>query len=931
MHCRPTGGRNAVDADPLAPRVAVNVDGIPEEMRKVHNWICWKLEPPKKPGDKPRKVPKNPLTGRNADTTDPTTWGTFAEARAAKKRFDFSGIGFVFTHTEFAGIDFDDCRNPETGVIDEKTLALAKEFGSYTENSASGTGIHVIVVGKLSGSGLKHKKVEVYDTGRYFAITGVRVDDTPPSVASRPLELEAFYQAMKGERARTKNETPIDQPREESDEALLERALRAHNGPKLRALMDGDYSAYPSQSEADMALCAILAFWCGNDAPRIDRIFRTSGLMSAKWDEMHGAQSYGAGTIAKVLHSSRVPPRTASGPTRPQSGKPPPFVEMPVEGGPPPLTDSGNAERLVKLFGQDLRYCYDWNRWLNWKGSHWSPRNAGKPMLLTKRVARSLLADAANIKKDAIKDAYVEHAHRSEKVDRRKAILTLAQAEPGIPIQPEDLDQHPHLLNCANGTLNLDTDGMHHHRREDYLTKRCPTKYVPDAPCPKWTEFLERVLPDEEERNYLQRFCGHSLSGDVSEHIFLIADGSGANGKSTFFRAIQEVLSTEYAIQISADLLIAKQQRGHPTEVADLFGVRLAIGIETAQSQHLDEPLIKQLTGGDRIRARRMREDFWEFAPTHKLVLVTNHMPEVTASDPAMIRRLHRLNFGVTIPERERNKRLLQQLVAEREGILAWMVRGYRDWREFGLCPPESVLWSPPKTATQMLPPERFITERVVRKLGVRTGANEIYVEFTRWCAREEVAPCSQRDLGSQLGRSGFGRIKTGGYYFYLDLFLTPAPEPERDDEGPKGPSPALISLRGLAERGTGEIVPKVPQGPSAPGDDAATNDASACGLAACDGCGSRRFWCRPQTGETGCATCQPLETDGPQVEWFGDEEKTPTKSQFSGSSELQPDAGTATALASPPELEAEKGADSPQPKPAELLFGDADNQPWEH
>lgn len=434
------------------------------------------------------------------------------------------------------------------------------------------------------------------------------------------------------------------------------------------------------------------------------------------------------------------------------------------------LTDTGNAELLVRAHGDGLRYCHKWKNWLFWDGRRWREDDRGRVMELSKQVARTIQKSALQIEDTIVRQKTIDWGIKSERSDRRKSMVELARSESGIPISPGELNPNPWLLNCQNATIDLRTGETRPHRRSDLITKVCPTNLDLAAPRPRWSAFLERVLPDDEVRAYFQRYCGYCLTGDVSEQMILIAVGDGANGKSTAFRVIQEVLSKSYAIQISPDLLTAKAQRNHPTELADLHGIRLAVGIETSKHQELDVPLIKQLTGGDRVRARRMHEDFWEFDPTHKLVLVTNHLPRVPVDDYAMLRRLHRLPFEVTIPVEERDKNLLSDLLREREGVLAWMVEGCRAWRERELDPPEEVRFPTPTVAPH--PVDEFIAQRVVRRPGARIKASVLYGEFQAWCLARECAVATQTEFGTRMGRAGIGRRKCGGFAVYIDAEL---------------------------------------------------------------------------------------------------------------------------------------------------------------
>jgi putative DNA primase/helicase len=445
----------------------------------------------------------------------------------------------------------------------------------------------------------------------------------------------------------------------------------------------------------------------------------------------------------------------------------------------PPLTDTGNAERLAAKYGQDFRFCHPWKKWVEWDGKRWKVDESGKAMAHSKAVVRNLYAEASSIEDTNVRQCTADWARACEKVDRRRAMVELTKSERGIPILPDQFDRHSNLLNVANGVLDLKTFELRLHNRGDYLTKLCVTKYVADAACPTFAAFIERVVPRDEERAFLQRFLGYCLTGEVTEQMILFAIGEGANGKTTLFHAIQDLMSSSYAIQIPTDLLVAKHQRNHPTEVADLFGVRLAVGVETQQNEGLDEAFVKQITGGDRIRARRMREDFWEFDPTHKIVVISNHMPHIRGRDYAIFRRIHVLHFDVTIPVAERDKALLSKLAGEREGILAWMVQGCRAWRANGLCPPEGIQlrkhhWHEPEAA------EAFVEQFVERQPPARTRASEIFAAFTAWCVANRLEEGSQQALGRALGAAGFGSKKTGGVMVYLDARLRPSsPTPE--------------------------------------------------------------------------------------------------------------------------------------------------------
>ena len=425
------------------------------------------------------------------------------------------------------------------------------------------------------------------------------------------------------------------------------------------------------------------------------------------------------------------------------------------------LTDTGLAERFVSLYGHNVRYCHPWKKPLVWDGKRFRIDDTGSVEYLAKRTARSILTEASREEDKYLRSQLIDFAKASESAPRRAAMVKLAQSEPGIPILPSDLDKDPWLLNCLNGTLNLKTGELHPHNRDDLITKLCPIRYDPAATCPRWLQFLDRIFASNAALiQFVQRVCGICLTGDVSEQILLVFHGIGANGKSVLLIVLLSVLGPDYAMQAPPDLLMEKRNDAHPTERADLHGKRLVCSIETEDGRRLAESLVKSLTGGDRLRARRMHEDFWEFAPTHKLILACNHKPVVRGTDHAIWRRIKLVPFPVVIPPAEQDKNLAAALQAELPGILAWCVQGCLDWQRHGLGEPPEVIDATASYRVEQDALAEFISQRCTLDPDTYDRASRLFAAYSSWTGDKSV---TQRRFGKAMTEREFERFNNNG------------------------------------------------------------------------------------------------------------------------------------------------------------------------
>jgi putative DNA primase/helicase len=445
-----------------------------------------------------------------------------------------------------------------------------------------------------------------------------------------------------------------------------------------------------------------------------------------------------------------------------------------------PLTDSGNAERYVLMWGKEFRYCHPWKHALLWDGRRWKIEDRAETLERTKRVARAIYSEASEIADDDVRKKSVAWALKSERADRRQAMLRLAFAETGVAVSPAELDRHRLLLNLENGTLDLETMELHAHDRGQLLTQASDVPYDPSAECPTFDAFLSLVVPDDEVRAFLQRAVGYSLSGRVDEQVLFFLYGDGANGKTTLLTTLQTLLGEDYVLEAPPDLLLSKRG-SHPTEEAALFGKRLVVCQESGLGRRLDEARVKRLTGGDRITARRMREDYWSFDPTHKIWLSSNYQPTILGTDEGMWRRVLLVPFTTFIPEDGRDRDLLRKLAAEQPGILAWCVRGWQEYQSVGLKPPAAVKAATGRYRAEQDVLGRFLEENVQRQKGKTIRAQAVYDRYRSWCETNGEDSMTQTLFGRLLGQRGYEK-RTSGTTVYLDVRLVTGQRSEGSD-----------------------------------------------------------------------------------------------------------------------------------------------------
>jgi len=778
---------------------------------------------PKENG-KADKVPSHYETGRPADSQDRALWmkPAIAQAWLAHHRDPALRLGLMIADG-LVCIDIDNCavRDAQGKHIgwSDTALSICNRFPLCArEVSQSGTGLHLFFHVKATPAhGKKNTAlgIEGYTEKRHIMLSGNPV--TGDVLADYTDEWARFVADYLPPMAAAKSDTEWTErpvwhvPGTADDGELIKRALRSMsgksftgNGASFRDLWEADADAlgqhFPSQSDtydassADLSLANRLIWWTGGDCERTEALMRDSALADGrdwKWDR----EDYLRGTILNALE---------------MIGKNPPQGISTVPAGTPSVTaadvdaytlhvdrtDQGNANLLIQQASGNLRYVAETKQWLRWDGKRWQlDEHEVFVTTFALGVARHYIEEARRLKDESRIDLAETALAWGLKCRNKSSLdnmISLARKTSGVPISIVELDRKPYLLGVENGVVDLRTGELREHEaREDFVTKRSPVRYNPAAAAPRWEALIAqatgypipaerdatgtiipgtvgRFTPRPELAHYMHKALGYSITGETREQKFFFGIGEGSNGKGLIFDNTKAVLGP-YAVALPSDALMASKNGSdaeRPTALAArLAGARFVVASESKEGQKLDVALVKAHTGDSEMTARRMRENPFTFAITHKIWLLTNVRPAIDHLDAAMKGRLHLVPFDrrwnrpgeferdPALPDGD--KGLMAELTAEAEGVLAWLVRGAVLYEREGLKPPAEVI---EKTREYVMEQDylgRWLAtlQRCAPKLG--TAAAELFSKFQHWCSSEGIAG----ELGNM---TAFGRALRG-------------------------------------------------------------------------------------------------------------------------------------------------------------------------
>lgn len=402
------------------------------------------------------------------------------------------------------------------------------------------------------------------------------------------------------------------------------------------------------------------------------------------------------------------------------------------------FSDMRMAAAFAQRYQEIIRYWPEAGKFLFFDGRRWTTDLPGGAFPFIREQIEHLYKTAIQCQDYEQRTAMMKAIFKLESHQRQETILSAVKVRPELIVTTADLDQHPMLMTCNNGTLDLATGTLRPSRAEDLLTRMTPIEYRPFNDCPVFEKFLDRILDGNQEViSFLQRFIGYCLTGMTTEQVLLFLYGTGSNGKTVLANVIGALIG-DYGSTAESDLLMAQENRGSTNDVAKLRGSRLVKVSEFDDGEKLAEARIKTLTGGDPVTCRFLFREFFTYTPTYKILLIGNHKPKVRGTDHGIWRRLLLLNFNVTIQEGEKDPHLPSKLLAELPGILSWAVQGCLEWQQQGLAAPAEVRAATTDYRKSEDTFEQWIDECCTRSADQVAGATELlhsFIEYSKWKA----------------------------------------------------------------------------------------------------------------------------------------------------------------------------------------------------
>lgn len=438
------------------------------------------------------------------------------------------------------------------------------------------------------------------------------------------------------------------------------------------------------------------------------------------------------------------------------------------------FTDLTNATYFLKAYGDIIRFCITWNKFLFWNGTCWEIDNRGRVEEQIPIFIHQMYRGIRFISDRKQQEDFERHLIKSESFRKLQAIAGILKMTKSIKVEDSDLDSDNYLFNADKLTLNLRTGKAKEPSCKDLITKKSRFVYDKNADCPVWKMFLMQIFNNDNQLiRFIQKAMGYALSGDVSEQCLFILWGTGANGKSTFLNVLQHLFG-DYACTTNTDTFMKKTSE-QSNDLARLKGARLVTTSEIEQGKQMSESLIKSITGEDELTARFLYGEYFSFKPTFKIFMATNHKPKIRGADNGIWRRIKMIPFTVTIPPEQRDKKLTEKLIAENSGILNWLIQGYAMWKKEGLTEePDAIREANEEYRMDMDSVGAFVMDclEIDASLKWRLPTSLLYQTYIKWCNKNNERIMSQKWLGGRMSEKGFKRVITNGQRLWCGLCI---------------------------------------------------------------------------------------------------------------------------------------------------------------
>lgn len=746
-------------------------DNLPQNLKSCGAFCLWQYEK-----DRTGRITKVPyqISGVKASSTDSSTFTTFAEA--VDHMDGYSGIGLgVFD--DLAAIDIDHC--VVDGALSEMAQDIIGIMDSYTEYSPSGTGVRILFrVRDVSydknryyinnrGIGL-----EVYVAGytnRFVTVTGNAISGIDVEERSDALMAVLDKYMRKEEKPVSAVQAPGSYL---SDASVKAKAMASRQGEKFTALWKGIIPEGKSHSEADAALCSMLAFWCGGDMEQMDRLFRASGLYREKWerDDYRNTTLFKAVSLATDFYRPMGQTSAADD-----------FNDLqqavnslgPAENSRYPWNDIGNGRLFADVFMDIARYVPERKQWFIYDGSRWvSDTGSLKAMELCKALADAVMRYALDIRDEHKRKSYIDHCKKWQ--SRHVRITILSDAQSVYPISMQEFDADRYLFNCRNGTLDLRTMEFREHSAEDRLTKITHVDYVSGARNDRFSRFINEIMSgDMDKARFLQKALGYSVSGDTRfECMFFLYGETTRNGKGTLMESILRVMG-DYGRAVRPETIALKHSVNsqNPSEdIARLAGIRLANISEPSRGLLLNAAQVKSMTGNDTLNARFLHENSFDFQPQFKLYVNTNYLPVITDTTLFTSGRVLIIPFDKHFEEWEQDKGLKAEFgrPEAQSAILNWMLEGYRLLQTEGFLPPQSVIDATNSYYHDSDKIAQFAEDCLIVDPVAETRTSELYDAYRTWCVGNGCYVENNKNFIAELRKFDAGKVirkrpKSGG------------------------------------------------------------------------------------------------------------------------------------------------------------------------